>query len=59
MRVISRNELARRTKGELTSLFAQVSKEIAYAKRGSQDWEDGMISLENIRREQAARPPRP
>ena len=55
MRVISRTELARRNARELAALYAWVSEEIFDAPYGSQERRNGMISLENIRREQARR----
>ena len=55
MNFITRMVLAEYTDAELAALLALISKELAQAKYGSLEWHDGMISLENIRREQAKR----
>jgi hypothetical protein len=43
------------TDAELAALFGLISKELAQAEPGSVEWHGGVISLENIRREQAKR----
>jgi hypothetical protein len=55
MNLITRIELTDRTEAELAALFALISRELAQAEHGSLEWQGGMISLENIRREQAKR----
>jgi hypothetical protein len=55
MRIITRDELAYRSKYDLDALLAAVLEEIAHAKPGSPEWEAAMRSLVNIREEQAAR----
>jgi hypothetical protein len=61
MRLITRTELAYRSKYDLDALLTAVLQEIAYAKQGSPEWKNAMVSLDNIRQEQAARnlAPRP
>jgi hypothetical protein len=61
MRIITRTELADRSRGALDALLSRVLNAIAYAKEGSPEWKDAMESLDNIRQEQAARnlAPRP
>ncbi len=55
MNFITRMALAEYTDAELAALLALISRELAQAKYGSLEWHGGMISLENIRREQAKR----
>ena len=55
MRIITRSELAYRSKYDLDALLAVVLEEIANAKQGSPEWQNAMVSLDNIRQEQAAR----
>ena len=55
MNLITRIELTDRTEAELAALFALISRELGQAKYGSLEWHGGMISLDNIRREQAKR----
>ena len=55
MRVISRTELKHRSTRELAALYAWVSEEMLQARYLSPAWQAGMMSLENIRTEQAAR----
>ncbi|WP_263349995.1 hypothetical protein [Acidicapsa acidisoli] len=55
MRVITRSELAYRSKYDLDAIHALVLREIADAKQGSPELHSAMVSLENIRREQGAR----
>jgi hypothetical protein len=61
MRIITRSELAHRSQYDLDALRAAVLAEISYATQGSPEWHSAMISLANIRHEQAARKsvPRP
>ena len=55
MNLITRIELTDRTDAELAALLALISRELAQAEQGSLEWQGAMISLENIRREQAKR----
>jgi hypothetical protein len=55
MNFITRMVLAEYTDAELAALLALISRELAQAKYGSLEWQGAMISLENIRREQAKR----
>jgi len=55
MNIITRSELARLTSGELSGVFARISREVSQAMPGSQEWRAAIISLDNIRREQADR----
>ena len=55
MRIITRTELAHCSKYDLDALLAVVLQEIADAKQDSPEWHSAMISLANIRHEQAAR----
>ncbi len=55
MNLITRMELTELTDAELSALFGLISRELSQAKQGSLEWHGGMISLENIRREQAKR----
>jgi hypothetical protein len=57
MNFITRMELSDRTDAELAALFALISREFAQAEPGSLEWHGEMISLDNIRREQAKRRP--
>ena len=61
MRIITRTELAHRSKYDLDALLAVVLQEIADAKQDSPEWHSAMISLANIRHAQAGRSvtPRP
>ena len=60
MNLITRIELREHTDAELAALFALISREFSQAEPGSLEWHGGMISLDNIRREQAKRrPPQP
>jgi hypothetical protein len=61
MRIITRTELAHRSKYDLDAFLAVVLQEIADAKQDSPEWHSAMISLANIRYEQASRKtiPRP
>ncbi len=63
MNLITRMELTELTDAELSALFGLISRELSQAEQGSLEWHGGVISLENIRREQAKRrvpiPPRP
>jgi hypothetical protein len=61
MRIITRSELAYRGKYDLDALLVLVLQEIATAKQDSPEWHNAMVSLANIRYEQAARKvtPRP
>jgi len=43
------------SEAELADLFARISREFAQATPGSLEWQSAMLSLDNIRREQAAR----
>lgn len=55
MNFITRMELAEYTDAELAALLALISRELGQAQQGSLEWQGAMISLENIRREQAKR----
>jgi hypothetical protein len=55
MNLLTRTELAHRSKFDLDALFALVLQEITRAEHGSPEWHGAMISLDNIRYEQAAR----
>ncbi len=55
MNLITRMELTDLTDAELSALFGLISRELSQANRGSLEWHRGVISLENIRREQAKR----
>ncbi len=55
MNFITRMELSDRTDAELAALFALISREFAQAEPRSLQWHGDMISLDNIRREQAKR----
>ena len=59
MRIITRAELAHRSPRELAALYAWVSDQVLNTRYESPEWQSGMITLENIRREQAARNLRP
>jgi hypothetical protein len=61
MRIITRTELAQRSPRELAALYAWVSHDVLNMRYQSPEWQAGMISLENIRQEQASRKtaPRP
>ena len=59
MRVITRAELAHRSPRELAALYAWVSDQLLNTRYESSEWLIGMITLENIRREQATRSQRP
>jgi hypothetical protein len=55
MRIITRSELAYRGKYDLDAILALVLREISHASQGSPEWQNGMVSLDNIRQERAAR----
>lgn len=55
MRIITRNELAYRSKYDLDALLSLVLNAIADAEEGSPEWQNAMASLVNIRQEKAAR----
>ena len=55
MNLITRIELTDLTDAELSALFGLIVKELSQAKTGSVEWHGAVISLENIRREQAKR----
>ena len=55
MNLITRTDLTDLSEAELADLFALISRELAHAKPGSLEWQSCTISLDNIRREQAAR----
>jgi hypothetical protein len=59
MRLITRFELAHRSNAELSALFRQASSALAFSEPGSPERRNALASLENIRREQAARALRP
>lgn len=52
---ITHMDLGALTEAELTGLAAQVSRDLAQAEPGSLEWEQGMILIARIRREQAQR----
>lgn len=53
MNVITRTELAQLTAAELSAMFARIIWEVSQAKPRSLEWHSAVISLDNIRREQA------
>ena len=55
MKVITRSELARLSEAELSGWFARITREVSAAKPGSVEWHGAVISLDNIRSEQARR----
>jgi len=55
MRLITQNELAYRSKYDLDALLSLVLNAIADAQEGSLEWKNAMVSLDNIRQEQAKR----
>lgn len=55
MRLITHFELALRSDHELAALFALVSRELPCTRPGSPERRNALASLENIRRERAAR----
>lgn len=55
MNLITRAELKELTESELAGLFARISRELARTEEGSVEWHSAMLSLDNIRHEQAAR----
>lgn len=59
MRLITHFELATRSDHELAALFAFVARELPRTKAGSPERRNALASLENIRRERAARLCRP
>ncbi len=61
MRIITRTELAYRTRSDLDDLLNRVLLALSYAKAESPEWHSLMMSLDIIRQEQAARnvAPRP
>jgi len=48
-------ELTDLTDAELSALFDLIVRELSQAQTGSVEWHGAVISLENIRREQAKR----
>lgn len=59
MRLIASFELASRSDSELAAIFGHVSRALNQTKEGSPARRNALASLENIRREQAARRLRP
>jgi hypothetical protein len=59
MRLITGTELAKRSDSELAAIFGQVSRELSATKPGSPARSKALTSLENVRRERAARAARP
>ena len=55
MRLITQTELAFRSKYDLDALLSLVLNAIADAQEGSPEWKNAMVSLDNIRQEQAKR----
>jgi hypothetical protein len=55
MRLLTRTELAHRSKYDLEDLLALALLEISQAKQGSPEWHRAQVSLVNIRQELAAR----
>jgi len=55
MNLITRMELTDLTDAELSALFDLIVRELSQAQTGSVEWHGAVISLENIRREQAKR----
>jgi hypothetical protein len=59
MRLITQFELARCSNNELAALSRQASTALALSERSSPERRNAIATLENIRREQAARLMRP
>ncbi len=55
MRLITQTELAYRSKYDLDALLSLVLNAIADTQEGSPEWKNAMVSLDNIRQEQAKR----
>ena len=55
MRLITQTELAYRSKYDLDALLTLALNAIADAQEGSPEWKNAMVSLDNIRQEQAKR----
>jgi len=55
MRLITHFELATRSDTELSAIFADVSRELPRTGAGTPERRHALATLENIRREQAAR----
>lgn len=55
MNLISRIELTDLTDAELGALFGRISRELSEAIPESLEWRAALISLDNIRHEQARR----
>lgn len=53
--IITRTELGCRSKWDLDALLALVLQEISHAPQGSPEWQNAVVSLNNIRQELAAR----
>ena len=53
--IITRTELEHRSKWDLDALLALVLQQIAHAPQGSPEWQNAIVSLNNIRQELAAR----
>jgi len=53
MKLISAFELHRRTAGELSALFGQISKALVLTRRGSPERRNALATLENISRARA------
>ena len=55
MNLITRIELTDRTDAQVSAMFARITWEVSQAKTRSLEWHSAVISLENIRHEQAKR----
>ena len=55
MYLIMRTELTDLTDAELATLLAQISRDVLRVQPLGLQWQNGMMSLDNIRREQAIR----
>jgi hypothetical protein len=55
MRMILQTELSKLSEGELSALFAQVSRKLGRTERGSPARRNALATLENINRAQAVR----
>lgn len=55
MNVITRDALAQLSDADLSALFARIVRELSDARPQTPEWRERMISLDNIRAEQATR----
>ena len=54
MQLLTHAELAHRSRFDLEDLLGVALLELSYAKQGSPEWNNAMVSLVNIRQELAA-----